>query len=84
MHDETIVGTVSVVVKGETLYLRGMTVSPSARGHRVGELLLRQIENFAAENGFTRLFLSTTPFLHRAIRSMKDLASRSVANRRKS
>ena len=31
-HDETIVGTVSVVVKGQTLYLRGMAVSPSARG----------------------------------------------------
>jgi hypothetical protein len=28
---------------------------------------LRQIESFASERGFQRLFLSTTPFLNRAI-----------------
>ena len=68
LHEEMIVGTVSVVVKGESLYVRGMAVLPSARGHRVGELLLRQIEEFASEHDLQPLFLSTTPFLHRAIR----------------
>lgn len=66
--DETIVGTVSVVAKGKSLYVRGMAVQPSARGRRIGELLLTHIEAFAIEEEFERLFLSTTPFLDRAIR----------------
>ena len=65
--DGIIVGTVSVVPKGESLYLRGMAVLPTARGQRIGELLLAHIEKFAATGTFRRLFLSTTPFLDRAI-----------------
>ena len=68
LDGNTIVGTVSAVPKGESLYIRGMGITPAARGQRLGELFLRQLENFAAERGFKRLFLSTTPFLHRAIR----------------
>jgi len=63
-----IVGTVSVVQKGESLYLRGMAVLPVARGQGIGELVLVQVEKFAAFKGVQRLFLSTTPFLDRAIR----------------
>ncbi|HEY3027153.1 MAG TPA: GNAT family N-acetyltransferase [Pyrinomonadaceae bacterium] len=63
-----IVGTVSVVLKQESLYIRGMAVLSTARGNGLGELLLTQIENYANEKGCTRLFLSTTPFLDRAIR----------------
>lgn len=66
--DDTIVGTVSVVPKGESLYVRGMGIAPSARGQGLGELLLKRVEEFASERGFVRLCLSTTPFLHRAIR----------------
>ncbi len=68
LHEKAIVGTVSVVVKGEALYIRGMAVLPSARGLRLGELLLREIEGLAAELNLKRLFLSTTPFFDRAIR----------------
>ncbi len=53
--NDAIVGTVSVVPKGESLYVRGMAVVPAARGGRIGELLLRQVEDFAAERGFKRL-----------------------------
>jgi putative acetyltransferase len=67
-RDETIVGTVSVVVRGEALYIRGMAVLPNARGQSAGVLLLRQVEAFASERSLRRLFLNTTPFLHRAIR----------------
>lgn len=63
-----IVGTVSVVAKPGSLYVRGMAVLPAARGQRIGELLLTQVEQFAMSQGFRRLFLSTTPFLDRAIR----------------
>src|ERR1051325_177795 len=66
--DNNVVGTVSVVAKGESLYVRGMAIRPAARGRRIGELLLRQVEAFARERGFSRMFLSTTPFLERAIR----------------
>ncbi len=68
VRDGTIVGTVSVVPKGESLYIRGMAVLPAARGQRIGELLLGHIEKFAAGGTFRRLLLSTTPFLDRAIR----------------
>lgn len=63
----SVVGTVSVVPKGQSLYIRGMAVPPDARGQKIGELLLWQIESFATGNGFKRLFLSTTPFLSSAI-----------------
>ena len=66
--DGAFVGTASVVTRGAALYVRGMAVLPSARGHRLGEALLRQVEEFAAAHGFKRLYLSTTPFLARAIR----------------
>jgi ribosomal protein S18 acetylase RimI-like enzyme len=66
--DDAVVGTVSVVPKGEALYVRGMGIASAARGRGIGELLLRQVEGFASGHGFKRLFLSTTPFLHRAIR----------------
>ena len=66
--DERVVGTVSAVPKGESLYVRGMGLAPAARGRGIGELLLRRVEGFASEHGFVRLFLSTTPFLSRAIR----------------
>ena len=68
LADESVAGTVSVVVRGESLYVRGMAVRPSARGQRIGERLLAQVERFAESNGIRRLFLSTTPFLDRAIR----------------
>lgn len=63
-----IIGTVSAVHKDAGLYIRGMSVLPAARGLGVGRLLLEQIEAFAGRNGCQRLFLSTTPFLNRAIR----------------
>jgi GNAT superfamily N-acetyltransferase len=68
IHEKRIVGTASVVRKASDLYVRGMAVVPAARGLGVGRLLLRQIETFANEYNCGRLFLSTTPFLTRAIR----------------
>lgn len=68
VHLEAIVGTASAVVKDEGLYIRGMAVLPSARGHRIGELLLEEIEGYAAAHNCRRLSLSTTPFLSRAIK----------------
>src|SRR3954452_14518961 len=66
--DGAIAGTVSAAARGEGLYVRGMAVLPQARGHLIGELLLGAIDAYAMAHGYTRLFLSTTPFLARAIR----------------
>ena len=63
-----IVGTVSAVPENQSLYIRSMAILPAARGAGIGERLLEEIENFAVMNGYQRLFLSTTPFLQRAIR----------------
>ncbi len=67
--DNAIVGTASAFQTGEgCLHIRGMAVLPSARGRKVGELLLREVESFALRNGFLRLSLRTTPFLSSALR----------------
>ncbi len=61
-------GTVSAVLNGKSTYIRGMAVLPLARGSGVGVALLHRAEDWAAEQGCARLFLSTTPFLSSAIR----------------
>jgi GNAT superfamily N-acetyltransferase len=66
--DGNVVGTVAAVDRGEGLYVRGMAVLPRARGLGIGELLLREVEDYARALGYSRLILSTTPFLRRAIR----------------
>jgi N-acetylglutamate synthase-like GNAT family acetyltransferase len=66
--DKNIIGTSATVVKPDGLYIRGMAVLPQARGHKTGHRLLAHIEQNARQNGHRRLFLSTTPFLHSAIR----------------
>ncbi len=63
-----MVGTVSVVAKGERLYIRSMAILPSAQGLGIGRELLETIENFAIEKKFKSLFLYTTHFLSGAIR----------------
>ncbi|MBO0781666.1 MAG: GNAT family N-acetyltransferase, partial [Ktedonobacteraceae bacterium] len=66
--ENALIGTVSAVLKDETVYVRSMAVLPGARGLGLGALLLAQVEAFANEHGAERLFLSTTPFLTRGIR----------------
>src|SRR5262245_56646633 len=55
---EATIGTVSAVLKGKSLYIRGMAVLPSARGQRVGQALLERVEEYAASRNCVRLFLS--------------------------
>jgi GNAT superfamily N-acetyltransferase len=62
------VGTVAAIVQGESLYMRGMAVLPTARKLKTGSRLLEELEAHAAEQGCKRILLSTTPFLHPAIR----------------
>jgi GNAT superfamily N-acetyltransferase len=63
-----IVGTVAAAPRPAGLYVRSMAVVPAARGHNIGTLLLEEIERYARANNHTRLYLSTTPYLDRAIR----------------
>ena len=78
LSNEMVVGTVSVIARKGSLYVRGMAVRPAARGQRIGELLLAQVEKFATTERFQRLFLSTTPFLDRAIRLYERLGFRRI------
>jgi len=71
-----VVGTVAAVAKGSSLYIRGMAVSPSARASGTGAALMREVEAWALGEKFSRLFLSTTPFLHSAIRLYERLGFR--------
>ena len=63
-----VLGTVAAVVKGQSVYMRGMAVLPDARGLGIGARLLEQVERWATDHGGVRIFLSTTPFLNAAIR----------------
>jgi GNAT superfamily N-acetyltransferase len=65
---ERVLGTVAAVVRDQSLYIRGMAVVPGARGLGIGSRLLKHVEQGAANQSCRRLFLSTTPFLHAAIR----------------
>ena len=76
LHNGLIIGTVSVVSHGSALYIRGMAVLPSLRGSGIGRLLLNQVKNFASSHNHTQLFLSTTPFLDRAIRLYEQMGFR--------
>ena len=67
LRDEALVATASAVVTAKGCYLRGMAATPAARGHRIGWALLETIEHFAQNERLPRLYLSTTPFLDRAI-----------------
>jgi GNAT superfamily N-acetyltransferase len=67
LRREEIVGTVAAVIREGSLYVRSMAVLPTARGGRIGARLLDRVEEYAREHGIRRLYLSTTPFLHRAI-----------------
>ena len=64
--DGEIVGTVSVVHRNETLYIRSPAILPAARGLRIGKRLLRKTENYAVAGGFKVLTLRTGAFLPRA------------------
>jgi GNAT superfamily N-acetyltransferase len=66
-HAGRVVGTASAVQRESGIYVRGMAVVPEARGIGIGHLLLEEIEAFAKKHSAKRLFLSTTPFLTRAI-----------------
>lgn len=68
VENAQIIGTVAAISKGEVLHVRGMGIVPTARGKKIGELLLKHVEEFARRQGKTRMTLSTTPFLARAIR----------------
>ena len=67
-HDDGMVGTIAAVPKDHRLYIRSMAILPSARGLKIGKLLLDHVERFAIDGNFNRMFLSTTPFLLPAIR----------------
>lgn len=73
-----IVGTASIVVREDGIYIRGMAVVPETRGSKVGWLLLEEIEKFAIAHGHSRLYLSSTPFLHRAIRLYEHYGFRRI------
>ncbi|MGB7207552.1 MAG: GNAT family N-acetyltransferase [Pyrinomonadaceae bacterium] len=60
--DGEIVGTVSVTVEDERLYIRSMAVRPQAQGHGIGHKLLDAIDEHANGTDFERIFLYTTNF----------------------
>jgi GNAT superfamily N-acetyltransferase len=77
---DVLLGTVSAVSRHDDVYVRGMAVSPPARGLGLGQLLLNAVEEFALTQGHKRLVLSTTPFLSAAIRLYEHWGFRRVTD----
>lgn len=77
--NQLIVGTVAAVPHGDSLYVRGMAILPGARGQGIGNKLLKHVEDHARASGFARMFLSTTPFLDRAIALYEHFGFRRIA-----
>lgn len=65
--DSTLIGTVGAICVSDSVMVRGMAVSPTARGFGVGGKLLNLTEDFTREHGYRRLSLYTTAFLKQAI-----------------
>ena len=63
----TAVGTVAAVRMRDLVMIRGMAVSPLARGLGLGRSLLSAAEDFAREQASARIVLYTTAFLTAAI-----------------
>jgi len=68
-----IIGTVSTLPEPEWLYIRSMAVSPGIQGLGIGKRLLSEVEDFALNEGFEKLFLYTTHFSLPAIRLYEKL-----------
>ncbi|MFN0140920.1 MAG: GNAT family N-acetyltransferase [Pyrinomonadaceae bacterium] len=60
--DDEIVGTVSVTVEDNDLYVRSMAVAPHAQGRGIAHKLLEAIDEYAAGTEHKRIFLYTTYF----------------------
>ncbi len=68
VQKDNIIGTLAAVPKSSGLYIRSMAVLPVATGQGIAGQLLIEIERFAVDHHHRSLFLSTTPFLKKAIR----------------
>jgi putative acetyltransferase len=79
VHGDRIIGTIAAVNQSRGCYIRGMGVAPDSRAHAAGRRLLTAVESFAAEARARRMFLSTTPFLDRAIRLYERFGFRRTA-----
>ena len=78
VSQSAIVGTVSAVIKQDSLYVRSMAVLPAARGQHIGYWLLEKAEAYALEHRCRRMFLSTTPFLTRAVKLYEQYGFRRI------
>ena len=58
--DRKVVGTVSGLPDGDRFYIRSMAVEPSAQQSGIGQRLLIELEDYARQHGFRKLYLYTT------------------------
>jgi len=58
-----VVGTVSLTIEPEGLYVRSMAIKPSAQRMGIGKRLLDVIDDHWAASGHKRLFLYTSYFI---------------------
>jgi GNAT superfamily N-acetyltransferase len=68
LREGAVMGTVAAAVKDESVYVRGMAMSPAAGAAGAGTALFQHVEGWVSSQGSGRLLLSTTPFLSSAIR----------------
>ena len=58
--DSEAVGTVSGLPDDQRFYIRSMAVKPTVQRGGIGQRLLDELEKYAREKGFEKLYLYTT------------------------
>ncbi len=71
-----LIGTVAAVRMPDFVMMRGMAVSPAARGLGAGRALLGPVEDFARIHGYGFISLYTTAFLKQAIHLYESVGFR--------
>jgi len=71
-----VIGSVSALPTPDGVYLRSMAVQPTSRRQGIAKRLIDRVEAFAIEQSRGRVYLSTTPFLARAIRAYEHAGFR--------
>jgi GNAT superfamily N-acetyltransferase len=73
-----VVGTISAVPRGSVMLLRDLAVTPAARGHAIGKMLLVHAARYAYHHKFRRLSMQAAPFLTRALREVEQFGFRRI------
>jgi GNAT superfamily N-acetyltransferase len=66
--NELVAGTISLFPGTEEILIKSVAVTPTARGKGIGTAMMKYAQDIAEKSGAKYLRLTTTEFLHEAVR----------------